>query len=189
MTTIVSGSEGITLPDNSQIATYPQGWRKPELQKRFNEAFDLRDGRIYWKINTNKSKNFVGKEAGCRTSNSYGSVNLDGVQYCIHKVIFCMVHGTMPDQVDHIDGNRQNHRIENLRPASNAENGMNKPAQSNNKTGIKNVCWNSTHRKWAVQVQAYGRRVFSKLFDSLELAELAAEEARNKYHGEFARSA
>lgn len=47
------------------------------LQKRFNEVFEYRDGALFWKVNTNKSKNLIGKQAGCLSSNSYGSVMLD----------------------------------------------------------------------------------------------------------------
>jgi hypothetical protein len=158
-----------------------------ELSKRFNEVFEYKDGELFW----NKTLSNVaqkGKRAGCKSTSSYGSVMVDKKSYCIHKVIFCMHHGYIPEQVDHIDRNRSNHKIENLRPATNGLNSMNKVVQSNNKLGIKNVCWNNTHRKWLVQVNAFGKRVVSKMFDNLELAELVALEARNKYHGEFARS-
>jgi hypothetical protein len=67
-------------------------------------------------------------------------------------------------------------------------NNMNKGAQANSKSGIKNVCWSNQNQKWWVQVTAYGKKVVSKMFDDLELAELVAIEARDKYHGAFARS-
>ena len=156
------------------------------LQKRFNEVFDYRDGALFWKVNTNKSKNLIGKQAGCISSNTYGSVMVDKKAYCIHRVIFCMHTGLMPDQVDHKDGNRQNNCIENLRAATDVENKFNKAAQSNNTSGAKNVCWNSVHKKWAVQLQAHGKRVYSKLFADFELAELVAHMAREKFHGAFA---
>lgn len=156
------------------------------LQKRFNEVFDYRDGALFWKVNTNKSKNLIGKQAGCLSSNSYGSVMLDKKAYCLHRVIFCMHTGLMPEQVDHKDGNRKNNSIDNLRAATDIENKFNKTSQANNTSGAKNVCWNITHKKWAVQIQAHGKRVFAKLFDDFELADLVAHMAREKYHGVFA---
>jgi len=155
------------------------------LTQRFNEVFEYKDGLLYWKVTlSNVAK--AGKKAGCESTNSYGSIQVDGKSYCPHKIVFCMHHGYMPEQVDHIDGNRKNHRIENLRAATNALNGMNKPAQSNNKLGIKNVCWSKQNKKWWVQVSAHGKKVVSKMFDDLELAELVAVMAREKYHGDFA---
>jgi hypothetical protein len=156
------------------------------LQARFNEVFEYRDGALFWKVNTNKSKNLIGKQAGCTSSNTYGSVMIDKKSYCIHRVIFCMHTGLMPAQVDHKDGDRKNSRIENLRAATDIENKFNKGAQRNNKCGAKNVCWSSVHKKWAVQVQSHGKRVFSKLIPDFELAELVAHMAREKFHGAFA---
>lgn len=157
-----------------------------QLAKRFNEAFEYRDGKLFWKIDTNKSKKMVGKEAGCTSSTYYGVVNLDSKAYCIHKVIFCMFHGYMPTVVDHINGEYKDHRIENLRAADHHTNNYNKATQKNNKLGIKNVCYNKQNQKYWVQVRANGKSVVSKMFDDLELAELVAVEARNKYHGKFA---
>lgn len=168
MTASINGTTGVTL------------------QKRFLEAFVYRDGKLFWKVNTNKSKNLIGKEVGCKTSGLYGSVNLDKKAYCIHRVIYCMHTGEWPKVVDHINGDYADHNIENLRSADHSTNNMNKAAQANNTSGAKNVCWNKEHKKWAVQIQANGKRVLSKLFADFELACLVAEEARNKFHGKFA---
>jgi hypothetical protein len=157
------------------------------LAKRFNEVFEYRDGQLYWKINTNKSKNLIGKLAGGPKKRAYGLVTIDSKSFLIHRVIFCMFHGYLPKQVDHIDGNPQNHRIENLRAATSSTNNMNRGAQVNNRSGIKNVCWNKTHKRWSVQIQKNKKRVYTGMFDDLELAELVAHMAREKYHGEFAR--
>jgi hypothetical protein len=156
------------------------------LQARFNEVLEYRDGRLFWK-KTLSNVAVAGKEAGCASTNSYGSVTVDKQAYCPHRIVFCMHHGYMPDQVDHIDGNRKNHKIENLRAANNMTNNMNKGAQSNSKTGVKNICWSKQNKKWWVQVSAYGKKVVSKMFDDFELAELVAAEARDKFHGKFAR--
>ena len=178
---IIDASGGNTATINSMTPT------ADSLQNRFLEAFDCRDGKLYWKINTNKSKNLIGKEAGCN-KHTYGTVMLDKKSYCVHRVIYCMHTGEWPEVIDHINNNPKDHRIENLRAATHSTNNMNKVAQSNNTSGIKNVCWNKTHNRWSVQIQAQGKRVFSKMFKNIELAELVAIEARAKYHGEFARS-
>lgn len=157
-----------------------------DLAKRFNEAFEYRDGAIYWKIDTNKSLKKIGKRAGCLSTCSYGVVNLDGKSYSIHKVIFCMHHGYMPVVVDHINRVRADHRIENLRAATHSTNNFNKVTQKNNKLGIKNVCWSKQNKKWLVQLMENRKKVVNLYVEDLELAELVAHEARDKYHKEFA---
>jgi hypothetical protein len=94
--------------------------------------------------------------------------------------------GEMPVVVDHINRIKTDHRIENLRAADHHTNNYNKETQKNNKLGVKNVCWNEQNKKYWVQVRAKGKTVVSKMFDSLELAELVATEARDKFHGKFA---
>jgi hypothetical protein len=154
--------------------------------KRFNEAFEYRNGELYWKIMTNPSKKLIGKKAGCKSSGAYGVVNLDGQAYSIHKVIFCMHHGFMPEIVDHINGDKSDHRIENLRAATHQSNNWNRVTQSNNKLGLKNISWHKQNQKYWVQLAKNGKKIVSVFVEDLELAELVAIEARNKYHGEFA---
>ena len=142
---------------------------------------------MYWKINPNTSKNHIGKLAGYKTnSTSYGVVMLDKKSYCLHRVIYCMHTGEMPVVVDHINGDYKDHRVENLRAADHHTNNYNKGVQKNNKLGMKNICWSKQNKKWLVQLMANGKRVVSLMFDDLELAQLVAHEARNKFHGAFA---
>jgi hypothetical protein len=158
-----------------------------KLANRFNEAFEYKDGKLYWKINPNKSKKHIGKLAGYKTnSTSYGVVMLDKKSYCLHRVIYCMHTGEMPVVVDHINGDYKDHRVENLRAADHHTNNYNKGVQKNNKLGMKNICWSKQNKKWLVQLMANGKRVVSLMFDDLELAQLVAHEARNKFHGAFA---
>jgi len=135
---------------------------------------------------TNPSKKLIGKKAGCKSSGAYGVVNLDGQAYSIHKVIFCMHNGFMPEIVDHINGDKSDHKIENLRAATHQSNNWNRVTQSNNKLGLKNISWHKQNQKYWVQLAKNGKKIVSVFVEDLELAELVAIEARNKYHGEFA---
>jgi len=91
----------------------------------------------------------------------------------------------MPLEVDHIDADRHNNQIENLRAATSAQNQRNKPLQRNNTSGHKNVRW--ANGKWAVELKINGKAKYFGRFEDLELAALMASEVRDKYHGEFAR--
>jgi hypothetical protein len=158
-----------------------------ELAKRFNEAFEYRDGKLYWKINPNKSRKHIGKLAGYKTDNTnYGVVMLDKKSYCLHRVIYCMFHAEMPVVVDHINGDYKDHRIENLRGADHTTNNYNKAFQSNNTSGVKGLTWSKQAKMWHASI-SYKRKVrslgyFKDKDDGAEFVSLA----RDLCHGEFA---
>ena len=98
-----------------------------------------------------------------------------------------MHNGFTPPEVDHIDGDKTNNRIENLRPCTHAQNAQNRPAQKNSKSGVKNVVWSNVRKKWVVYVKVNGKTTNFGGFEDLELAALMASEVRDKYFREFAR--
>ena len=94
----------------------------------------------------------------------------------------------MPKIVDHIDGNKLNNKIDNLRVANNTQNQQNAKINIKNTSGYKNVSLCPQTKKWAVKISVDGLRKTIGRFDDVELADLVAQEARKKYHKEFARS-
>jgi hypothetical protein len=149
------------------------------------ETFEYKDGILYWKKANRPS--FNGKEAGWVNTNGYKRVFVDGKQHHIHRVIYMMFYGEMPKVIDHIDGNPLNNRIENLRGATRAENALNSKLQSRNTSGCKNVTWSKDRKKWIVYVKVNKKATYFGQYDCLELADLVAQEARNKHHTNFAR--
>ena len=107
--------------------------------------------------------------------------------YLAHRIIFLLHHGFIPEIIDHIDGNPSNNSITNLRAATKSTNALNRHARVDNKIGIKNVCWSKLRKKWVVNMNINKKKTQLGYFEDLELAELVAIEARNKYHGEFAK--
>jgi hypothetical protein len=151
-----------------------------------HELFEYKDGELYWKLSpTNNVK--TGKSAGSFCKRGYKFVGINKKVYRIHRLIFLMHYGYLPKIIDHKDNNKFNNRIENLREASTFENQQNRTVQKNNKSGIKNVAWHKHSSKWRVSIQVNKKRNFIGSFKDLELADLVATEARNKYHKEFAR--
>jgi len=136
-------------------------------KKLLHNLFFYKNGRLFYKD---------GKKTPCRL------ICIGGFRYKLHRLIFMFHNGFMPIQVDHIDRNPLNNCIENLRAANNQTNSFNKIAQKNCEIGIKNICWHKKAKKWMVTVN----KKYIGLFKDLELAELVAIEARNKYHGVFA---
>jgi hypothetical protein len=151
--------------------------------------FEYKDGDLYWKLPFYKRNDLIGKKAGTCTDKKTNrfSVTIYAKHYKLHRLIFLMFHGYMPKEVDHIDGNSLNNKIENLREANRSENNCNVGLKKTNTSGYKGVHWDKNRKKWMVTVIKNNVVVFNKRFDDLELAGLAAQEARNKFHNSFAR--
>ncbi len=89
--------------------------------------------------------------------------------------------------VDHINGDTLDNRRGNLRLATRAENAMNSRVRSDNLSGHRNVFWDGSRSCWNVKVRRNGRDYHIGYFDNLLDAAIAAEEARERLHGDFAR--
>jgi len=156
-------------------------------QKRILELLEYKDGSLFWKIKPAK-KIAVGSKAGCVNADGYSVIRIDGSLYRTHRIVFLMHHGYLPDYIDHADGNRLNNTIDNLREATASENAYNKPVQSNSASGVKGVRWHKQIKHWCVEIQVNKVKHYLGIYKDLELAELVATEARNLYHGNFAKA-
>jgi hypothetical protein len=151
-----------------------------------NEILEYRDGLLYWKKNRGNVK--AGSLAGCHAFKGYWVVRINRKNHYYHRVIYMMHTGEMPTIVDHIDGNPSNNKFENLRPADYASNGWNQKIQSNNKSGVKGVCWNKKQQKWVVHCMNNGKNNYLGCFSDLQKAKKVVEEFRFNSHNEFARN-
>lgn len=160
---------------------------KPSLtQEQAKELFEYKDGALYWKkLCTNKTKQRIGEKAGYIHKHGYRIISFYGKQYKAHRLMFLYHHGYIPEFIDHINGDRADNRIENLREVTRSENQYNKSAQRN-RSGYRGVTWHQKSNKWAVRVMKDGKSRSFGYFDDLEFAGFVAEEARRKLYGEFA---
>lgn len=156
-------------------------------QELLQSMFDYHEDGYFIRKKTTSRLGKAGDIAGMLDKKiGYIRVGLFGKNYLIHRLIFMMHHGFMPDEVDHVNGNKLDNRIENLRAATKSENLRNRPTNSNNTSGCKNVSWNKSHEKWSVTLSYNGKKNHIGYFEDLDLADLVAREARNKYHKNFA---
>jgi len=147
-------------------------------QEYAKQLFDCIDGHLVWKIN--KAKRIkVGDKAGTISKDGYVRVFVDGKSYLAHKLVYLIKHGYMPTELDHIDRNKLNNKISNLRQCTRSENSINRNLFVNNKTGIKNVHKHS-FGKYEVSFKRNNKNIYCGLFDDIELAELVAIEAVHK---------
>jgi hypothetical protein len=112
------------------------------------------------------------EQAGCLNTDGYIIVNIDRTRYYAHRLIWLMKFGEWPSgEIDHIDGNRSNNRIENLRCVTKSGNMRNQKRNSRNNSGIPGVGWDRSRNKWRVQIYVKGKNSFQGRFDSKEEAE------------------
>ncbi len=156
-------------------------------QAELKELFDYNaeTGVFTWKVKLRNGMN-IGDVAGTKDSNGYLVVAYKRKRYYCHRLAWTYIYGDVPNIIDHIDGDKSNNKINNLRNSTYTENARNQKISKNNISGIKSVGWVKSRNKWVVKLRVNGKQKFIGHFDDLELAELVAIEARIKYHGEFA---
>jgi len=159
----------------------------PNLE-RLHEVFEYKDGVLFWKKMPN-NRTFirkVGDKAGHLKPDGYFTVHLDGHAYPFHRVIYKMFYGDFVGDIDHIDQNPSNNKVENLRTSTTSENQRNVSLRKDNTSGIKNVSYDKAGNRWKVRIHVNGKPKLIGHFKDLELAELVAFETREKFHGKFA---
>ena len=162
------------------------------------ERFHYDDGVLYWRnqppINANRvgwNTRYGDKPAGRIDNLGYIRLELDGVDYRAHRIIWKMVHGfEPPDALDHIDGDKLNNRIENLRGATHSQNQMNKRCHRSNKSGFKGIFAHhaKSHQAWQAQIKANRKTYCLGTFRTPELAHAAYCRAAKLLHRDYART-
>lgn len=177
------------------ICIFPEEFRKSTEKKEpklkfeltpdsVREIFEYRDGELFWKVS--RGNVLEGRKAGVINKRGYLQLMLQKKNYLGHRIIFLIHHGYMPAEIDHIDGNTRNNRIENLREATHEQNIANIGIRKTNTSGAKNVTYRERERKWEVAVTCNGKRFYGGRFSEFLAAKSAADELRIKVHKEFA---
>jgi hypothetical protein len=156
-------------------------------QSQAKELFDYRDGDIYWRVRTSNNTK-MGQPAGYKKKTGYLAISVNDRQCLAHRLVWIWHYGDVPDEIDHINGVRNDNRIENLRPATPLENQWNSAKPVTNTTGFKGVCWNKKVGKYMAQIRINGRQTYLGLFSDPAAAHEAYIAAANKNFGEFARA-
>lgn len=163
-------------------------------QEEVRRLFDYReDGSLVRKVAVGGPAGQEGRAIGSvatggskRPDKKYLTTKIAGKHYCVHKLIYLWHHGEWPEQLDHVNQDSMDNRVENLRPANSCTNMQNRKLFKNNTSGAKGVAWNKRVSKWQVYVGVDRRIKHIGYFEDFELAELVAHEARQKFHGAFA---
>ena len=115
--------------------------------------------------------------------NGYGRVCIDGKGYFAHRIIWLWHYGSWPsNQTDHLDRNKINNRIENLRDATGSENEQNKGLKGTNSSGFPGVSWHKRDKKYQAYIKINKKQIHIGCFTAAEEAHLAYQLAKIKYH-------
>jgi len=157
-------------------------------QSRLKELITYSEGMLYWKNPSKRRKSLDPKgRAGSRHHTGYRSIMIDGRSYQEHRIVFFYHNGYFPQYVDHINGVRDDNRIENLRPATKQQNGANADIYSSNTTGFRGVSYKKRQNKYESYVRFHGKKIHLGTFASAEEAFIATQNKRKELHGEFFR--
>ncbi|MEO1028252.1 MAG: HNH endonuclease [Pseudomonadota bacterium] len=147
-------------------------------QKRLLELFDYDEDAGNLIARTSLGNRRAGQICGHETEKGYLKLRIDRIAYKAHRLIFKMAYGREPiGFIDHIDGNRSNNRLENLREATPWENTLNRLAPPTSNTGHMGVSWDKDTRRYNACISVGNRNVHLGRFEKLCCAVAARKHA------------
>lgn len=130
--------------------------------------------------------NFVPGQRAEVYSGGYYYVCLGGLHVPAHRVAWFLAHEEWPDcHIDHINRDRKDNRLCNLRKAEKWQNNLNKSTYKNNKSSQKGVNYHIQRRKWQASIGYRGERIYIGLFETFEEAKQAYLSKEKELFGEF----
>jgi|DEB0MinimDraft_4_1074332.scaffolds.fasta_scaffold00981_12 hypothetical protein len=119
----------------------------------------------------------------------YYVVKLFGKNIRAHRAVWAMAHGYWPDALDHIDRNKLNNRLSNLRLTDAVRNGHNKGLIRTNTSGVAGVSWCKYRSRWRAYLTYRGKQKSFGYFNSIEEAAEARDKgARSLYSSIFTKT-
>lgn len=154
--------------------------------KDFQTHFEYSNGELFCKTTRGSVK--AGSIAGYTAEDGYRRVCLNGKYFYVHKIIYLLVKGEIPDNcvIDHKDRNKQNNHIDNLRVATHRENQLNKTRQKSGTSTYKGVWFDKKKNVWKASIRSEDKRIYLGQFDTEEDAALYYDIRAIELHGKFA---
>ena len=154
-----------------------------------NFRYDETTGDLYWKVKRAYTTD-LSKPISAKDRHGYIVVctKLSGKTkvYRIHRLIWTIVYGMNPKNIDHIDGDRTNNQISNLREVTHQQNMMNRKKRVGSISAYKGIT--KSKYSWIAEITFMNNRHYLGSFKTEKEAAIAYEEASKKLHGNFART-
>lgn len=159
-----------------------------EAQKLFSYNSDT--GLLTWRVSRSGTKG-IGSEAGSPHNKGYKAVCFNYRRYLIHRIIWLIVTGDWPkEEIDHINGVRDDNRWDNLRQATGTENRKNSKRYKNNTSGVTGVYWKKAISKWVAYIVVNNKMLhlgsFANKVDAI--AKRKKMEIKYNFHANHGRS-
>lgn len=166
-------------------------------------SYDPLTGQLTWKarsadwftdtgMQVSWNKRYAGKPAFTATnSDGYKVGAIESVQLRAHRIAWILTHGQEPEQLDHVNGDRADNRLANLREVSVQENNKNKALGRNNASGVAGVYFVQASGDWRATITIDGKLKHLGLFKHKHQAVAARKlaEQQHRFHSNHGRSA
>lgn len=143
---------------------------------------------IFTRLISNHHLVKVGEIAGSPNNRGYINISINHKLYSAHRLAWLYTYGEWPTSIDHINNNKLDNRLCNLRQVTHQQNNFNSSIRKNNKTKIKGVSWNKKSNKWIVQIQANYIKTHICVTNDFFEACCQAISFRKKLHGDYANN-
>lgn len=141
-------------------------------------TYDKNTGLV--KYVSDSASGLAGNIAGYKHSSGYLSISLRRKEYLLHRLIWIMVTGEVPNQIDHINHKRDDNRWVNLRNVTNLQNQMNMSLSKNSSSKVNGVRMLPSG-KFNAYITVNRKQLNLGTYNTLEEAKLARKEADAKY--------
>jgi hypothetical protein len=151
-------------------------------QSRLKELFNYNKntGELVRIEKRRKAK--IGELAGNIRSDGYTRVKIDNKSYYAHRLVWLYVYGSFPKELDHIDGNRSNNCILNLRECFHFQNNQNQVSRKNTSSKYIGVCFNKASKKWQAYIMFNYKKIHLGLFVNEDEAYESYCNAKKRLH-------
>jgi hypothetical protein len=143
-------------------------------------AYDPATGVFTWRVNRRGRFARKGAQAGSDSRGLYTRIAFDGADHYAHRLAWLYVHGVLPSEIDHINGDGKDNRICNLREVTRAQNNQNIRKTRCNRTGFRGVRLEGAFYRAVIQLNR--RAHLSERFDSPQAAHAKYLEMREELH-------
>ncbi len=149
--------------------------------------YDSVTGHFHWRHRGGKfRKDLVGTRAGAdRGPGDYRNITVFGCSYLEHREAWFYVYGEWPAHLDHVNREKGDNRIANLREATRAQNRMNQGTTRRNTSGFIGVRFHNISRLWQAYITVAGKFRSLGYFKTPAEASKAREVASTAAHGEY----
>ena len=156
---------------SAALLTNGQKWANMITQKQLKELVKYEpETGIFTRIKWNGGKSLPGQVVGTKTE-GYIKFSVGNKMQYAHRMAWLYVYGEMPKyRIDHINGDKSDNRIMNLRIATHGENLQNVRIRKNNTSGKIGVYWHKTRQKWHVRITINKRVISLGMYDDFNTA-------------------